>query len=133
MMYMQHIGGVMKAAITTAPDLDHTLCKALFKATDYMGLKQSALGKIIGLDRSSVTRLKQRGTLNPESKAGELATYVIRIFRSLFALMGDNEEAIRHWMKTNNKHLNGKPSELIQQAQGLVQVMGYLDSMRGKV
>jgi len=123
----------MKTATTTAPDPEHTLCKALFKAMDTLGLKQSALGRIIGLDRSSVTRLKQRGTLNPESKEGELAAYVIRIFRSLFALMGDNEKAIQHWMKTPNTHLNGKPSELIQHAQGLVQVMGYLDSMRGKV
>jgi len=123
----------MKTATTTAPDPEHTLCKALFKAMEYLGLNQSALGEAIGLDRSSVTRVKQRGTLNPDSKAGELATYVIRIFRSLFALMGDNDVAIQHWMKTHNTHLNGRPDEMIQQAQGLVQVMGYLDSMRGKV
>jgi len=123
----------MKTAATLSPDPERTLCKALFKAMEHLGLNLSDLGEAIGLDRSSITRIKQKGTLNPESKAGELATYVIRIFRSLFALMGDNEKAIQHWMTTYNRHLNGKPSELIQQAQGLVQVMGYLDSMRGKV
>lgn len=111
---------------------ERTLCKALFKAMHVLGLNQSQLGLVIGLDPASITRLKQRGTLNPDSKAGELATYVIRIFRSLFVLLGDNEAAIQHWMTTYNQHLNGRPDELIQQAQGLVQVMSYLDSMRAQ-
>ena len=123
----------MKTVTAISPDPERTLCKALFKAMEYLGLRQSQLGLVIGLERTSITRLKQRGTLSPDSKAGELATYVIRIFRSLFALLGDNESAIRHWMTTYNQHLNGRPDELIQQAQGLVQVMGYLDSMRGKI
>jgi Protein of unknown function (DUF2384) len=36
-------------------------------------------------------------------------------------------------MKTPNHHLNGAPNQLIQQAQGLIQVLVYLDAMRGKV
>ena len=116
-----------------SPDPQTILCKALFKAMKYLGLKQNTLGQAIGLDRTSITRLKQKGSLNPESKAGELATYLIRIFRDLYALMGDDEVAIQHWMRTQNYHLNGRPDELIQHAQGLVQVMGYLDAMRGKV
>ncbi len=123
----------MKAAAAPIPDAGRTLCKALFSAKEYLGLNQSDLALAIGLDRSTITRLKQKGALNPDSKPGELATYVIRIFRSLFALMGDNETAIRHWMSTYNQHLNGRPEELIQQTQGLVQVLGYLDAMRGKV
>src|SRR3989304_9959749 len=112
----------MKTVTAISPDPERTICKALFKAMEYLGLRQSQLGLVIGLERTSITRLKQRGTLSPDSKAGELATYVIRIFRSLFALLGDNESAIRHWMTTYNQHLNGRPDELIQQAQGLVQV-----------
>lgn len=123
----------MTTLAANTPDPGHTLCKALFKAKEYLGLKQSDLALVIGLDRSSITRIKQKGALSPETKAGELAMYVIRIFRSLYALMGDNEKAIQHWMATFNKHLNGRPDELIQHAQGLVQVMGYLDAMRGKV
>lgn len=123
----------MKTATAATPDADHTLCKALFRAKDYLGLNQSDLALAIGLDRSTITRLKQKGALNPDGKPGELATYVIRIFRSLFALMGDDEAAIRHWMATYNRHLNGRPAELIQSTQGLVQVMGYVDAMRGRV
>lgn len=123
----------MITATAAAPQPERTLCKALFRAKDYLGLNQNDLALAIGLDRSTITRLKQKGTLNPASKAGELATYVIRIFRSLFALMGDDEQAIRHWMSTYNHHLNGRPDELMQHTQGLVQVMTYLDAMRGRV
>ncbi len=115
------------------PNPQAVLCKALFNTMDHLGLTQAELGRTIGLDRTSITRLKQKGVLNPQSKTGELATYVIRIFRDLYALMGGDEAAIQHWMKTLNRHLNGQPSQLIQQAQGLVQVLGYLDAMRGKV
>lgn len=123
----------MTTVRAVSPDPQAVLCKALLKASGYLGLKQSELGQAIGLDRTSITRLKQKGTLNPDSKTGELATYVIRIFRDLYVLMGGDETAIQHWMKTPNHHLNGSPHELIQSAQGLVQVLSYLDAMRGKV
>lgn len=116
-----------------APEPQAVLCKALFNTMEHLGLTQAELGRIIGLDRTSITRLKQKGALNPESKTGELATYVVRIFRDLYALMGGDAIAIQHWMKTPNHHLNGQPDQLIQQAQGLIQVLGYLDAMRGKV
>lgn len=123
----------MTTAPAITPDPQAVLCKALFKAMNYLGLKQRELGQTIGLDRSSIARLKQKGMLNPECKAGELATYVIRIFRDLYTLMGGDETAIRHWMKTPNRHLNGRPNDLVQTAQGLIQVLAYLDAVRGKI
>ena len=123
----------MTALQRTSPDPHVVLCKALLNASAHMGLTQAELGQAIGMDRTTITRLKRKGTLNPESKAGELATYVIRIFRDLYALMGGDSAAIQHWMKTPNRHLNGRPSELIRSAQGLIQVLVYLDALRGRV
>lgn len=123
----------MSAVQQLSPLPQAVLCKALFNAMKYLGLTQGDLGAVIGLDRTSITRLKKKGELNPATKAGEMATYVIRVYRNLFALMGDDVVAIQHWMKTNNHHLNGRPSELMHRAQGLMQVLGYLDAMRGKV
>ena len=123
----------MTIAHAPLPDPQAVLCKALFNTMTCLGLKQRELGQTIGLDRTSVTRLKRKGSLNPESKSGELAACLIRIFRDLYALTGGDENAIQHWMKTPNRHLNGAPNELIQRAQGLIQVLGYLDAMRGKV
>lgn len=122
-----------KAAHALTPDPARTLCKALFRAADALGLRQAELGRAIGLERTSVSRLKNKGLLDPDSKTGELGALVVRIYRDLFTLVGDSEAAIRHWMATPNLHLNGPPNELIQQLQGLVRVVAYLDAMRGKV
>jgi hypothetical protein len=125
----------MVAISSTISDVtpDSVLCKALLSAQDQLELNQAELGQLIGLDRSSISRLQKRGTLKPDSKAGELATYFIRIYRALYVLMGGDINAMQHWMTTSNRHLQGVPKQLIGKAEGLVRVMHYLDAMRGKV
>jgi hypothetical protein len=112
---------------------ESVLCKALLNTKDELGLTQAELGAVIGLDRTSVSRLKDRAALNPLSKEGELAAYLIRIYRSLYALVGGDRNILQHWIRTENKHLQGRPIELMQHIQGLVRVLEYLDAMRGKV
>jgi hypothetical protein len=109
------------------------LCKALLSTQQQLELSQTELGQSIGLDRSSISRLQKRGTLKPDSKPGELATYLIRIYRALYVLMGGDLTTMRHWMETNNRHLQAVPKQLIASAEGLVRVMHYLDAMRGKI
>lgn len=123
----------MTALVKIAPESDAVLCKALFRAVDYLGVTQAELGQVIGLDRTSITRLKRKGHIGADSKSGELASYLIRIFRDLYTLMGGDTQAMQHWLATPNRHLNGTPKELILSAQGLIQVLSYLDAMRGKV
>ena len=115
------------------PASAQVLCKALFNTQQHLGLTQETLGKVIGLDRSSVSKLKTRGSLSPDTKEGELATYLIRIYRSLYALMGGDLATMQHWLQTPNKHLHAKPSELLGQIHGLIRTMEYLDAIRGKV
>jgi hypothetical protein len=117
----------------TAPQPEAVLCKAMLNAMDELGLTQAELGAVIGLDRTSISRLKARGTLNPLSKEGELAAYVLRIYRALYALVGGDHDSLQHWMRTENKHLQGTPVDLMQHVQGLVRVLEYLDAIRGKV
>lgn len=123
----------MTALQRISPEAPAVLCKALFNSINYLGLTQAELGQIIGVDRTTVTRLKHKGNLDPDSKPGELAGCLIRIFRGLYALMGGDAAAIQHWMSTFNHHLNGRPLEMIQHPQGLIQVLVYLDALRGKI
>lgn len=111
----------------------NVLCKALLNVQKQFELNQTELGRMIGLDRSSISRLHKRGTLKPDSKAGELATYLIRIYRSLYVLMGGDIAIMRHWMETSNRHLQAVPKQLLANTEGLVRVMHYLDAMRGKI
>ncbi len=112
---------------------ENVLCKALFRAQEQFNLNQAELGRIIGIDRTSVLRLKRRGRLEPHSKTGELAVCLIRIFRALHVQTGGDPESLRHWLNTFNHHLGGRPRDIIQSVTGLVHVLDYLDAIRGKV
>ena len=115
------------------PDPAAVLCKALFNAADQLTLKQEELGKVIGSNRTSVSRLKQKGSLDPASKQGELALLLIRAARALFALAGGDQDWITHFMRSPNRITGGVPAEQIQSVQGLMRVVMYLDAIRGKV
>jgi hypothetical protein len=54
----------------------------------------------------------------------------VRLYRSLDALVGNDDASRRTWMGSYNDALNGVPRELIQRAQGLVATVAYLDGMR---
>lgn len=123
----------MSAQLEHRPDPAAVLCKALFNASEQLTLNQEELGKVVGINRTGISRLKQSGTLDPVSKRGELALLLIRAARALFALSGGNEDWIRHFMRSNNKLTGGIPAEQMQSVQGLMRVITYLDAIRGKV
>ncbi|MBT8124564.1 MAG: MbcA/ParS/Xre antitoxin family protein [Gammaproteobacteria bacterium] len=123
----------MSAQVQRLPSENEVLSKALLNSKEHLGLTNTELGEIIGKDRTYFTRLRNHSVLEPDSKEGELALHVIRIYRSLYALEGGDLEAMEEWLNTANKHLHGTPKELLKNVQGLVQVVEYLDAMRGKV
>ena len=122
----------MSALIKDSPSPDMVLAKAVLAAREQLGMTQQELADIVGVDRSAVSRWKGAG-LRVNSKTGELALLLVRIYRALFALFGGNLGDMRHFLRTENRHLGGVPLQLMEQVQGLVQVVEYLDAIRGKV
>lgn len=114
-------------ALEVRPNPDEVLSKALINAGAELELSQAVIGRVVGRDRTSLKR-----PLNPASKSGELALLLIRVYRSLFALVGGNKEQMRHWMHTKNRHTGGVPADQILDPVGLVRVLNYLDAMRGR-
>jgi len=115
------------AATDASPSLGQTLTKATLRAGKALGLNQTEVGAVVGRDRTSLRR-----GIDPDSKAGELAALLIRLYRSLYALVGGDVQAMRHWMETENYHTGGLPHEQIFSVTGLITVLGYVDSIRGK-
>lgn len=110
------------------------LQKALLRLAEKLNINQKQLAQIIGLSEPSASRLYHgQKNLNPESKEGELALLLIRLYRSLDAILGGDEDNCRAWFHHYNTHLNGVPIELVTQVQGLMSVINYLDVMRGKL
>jgi len=116
-----------------APDPAVVVSKAVLAAADRLGLTNRHLAAVIGLSEASVSRMQRGRPVNPESKEGELALMVVRLFRSLDALMGGNAAQSRAWLHTMNDHLGGVPAERIHTVEGLVDVIQYLDAMRGRL
>lgn len=122
----------MSALLQDSPAADLVLAKAVLAAREQLGMTQQQLADIVGVDRSAVSRWKTGG-LRVASKTGELALLLVRVYRALFALFGGNLEDMRHFLRTDNRHLGGVPLQLMAQVQGLVQVVEYLDAIRGKL
>lgn len=120
-------------ATKPAPNAERVLTKATRRAADHLGLSQKELAKILGVSEATVSRLGSGKWLEPDKKDGELALLFLRIYRSLDALVGGNEEKARAWFAAHNDHIGGVPRERIQTAEGLVHVAQYLDAMRGKL
>lgn len=112
---------------------DHAvvLAKATIRASNLLGLSGAALSRTIGLSEPTISRM-QRGekTLNPQSKEGELSLLLVRVYRSLDALVGTDDTKRKLWMTGFNKALGGVPIQLIERADGLVATLNYLDGMR---
>jgi uncharacterized protein (DUF2384 family) len=96
-----------------------------------LGLNGAQLGSVLGISEASVSRLVA-GTrvVDPASKEGELALLLVRVFRSLDALVGGDAAQRHAWLRTPNRALNARPVDLLAQAEGLAAVTRYLDGMR---
>ena len=113
-------------------DPSAVLLTATLRAAEHLGLCQRELGEILGVDRSSVARMVKRGQLAPDSNRGEFALLLVRVYRALFTLVGDNPAELQHWMRTPNLHLGGVPAARLCTVQGLVESVNYLDALRGR-
>jgi uncharacterized protein (DUF2384 family) len=110
---------------------DAVLTKAVLCAAALLGLSSRALARILGVSEASVSRLASGSrAVDPASKEGELALLLVRVYRSLDALVGTDAAQRKAWLESPNRALNGRPIELLQRTDGLVHVVAYLDAMR---
>lgn len=127
--------------VSAAPNDSAIVANSLFEACRFLGITQEQLAGVIGVSRATVARIKKRAESNMDDaalaangKAFELALLLIRVYRSLYSILGGDQSAMQHWMQTPNRHLGEKsPLELVQSALGLGRVIWYLDAMRGKI
>lgn len=109
------------------------LSKAVLRASVRLDLRQRQLAGVLGASEASISRLQHGRPIAPESKEGELALLFLRMYRSLDTLVGGDDERARRWLTSDNAHLSGAPIDRIASVQGLVDVVQYLDAVRGRV
>lgn len=109
------------------------MAKAALSAADRLGLTNRHLAAVVGLSEASVSRMQHSRGIDPDTKEGELALMFVRLFRSLDALVGGDDAKARAWMHADNDHVGGVPADRIKTVEGLVDVVQYLDAMRGRL
>lgn len=115
------------------PSAGYVLAVALNNLKDILHLSNEDICQIIGVHRNTLSRSLKNKEINAQSKEGELSLLLIRVYRSLFALNGGNIEAMKHWLKTNSRHIQGIPLDTMKTVLGLSRVVNYLDAIRGKI
>ena len=118
-----------------AADRRQVLSKAVIGAAAYLEIPKVKLARILGVSPATVSRLYgDFYSLSPEKKEWEFAVLLVRLFRSLDAIVGGAAAHARTWLKSENRAFAGaKPIDLIDTTEGLVRVVTYLDACRGYV
>ena len=110
------------------------LTNAVARIAELWGLSNAKLGGILGVSMATASRLRSgQSQLDPASKSYEAAQFLLRLFRSLDALLGSDDIAAKSWLATENLDLGGKPIEQIETMRGLIAVCDYVDFYRARV
>lgn len=107
------------------------LSKATLRAAEFLGLSAKQLADVIGCSEATISRMSSGArALAPQTKPGQLAALVIRIYRSLDALVGNDDVQRRRWISTYNAAIGSIPQDAMRTPEGLVRVVTYLDGAR---
>jgi hypothetical protein len=110
------------------------IAKSVVRAAEKLDVSNKVLARIIGVSDATVSRLKKgEYPLEPGQKPFQLAVLFVRLYRSLDALTGGDDEVSAKWLSNPNTALDGTPVELIQTVSGLMNVINYLDARRAVV
>jgi hypothetical protein len=119
---------------TSPSEAGAVVTKATLRAAQRLALRNNALARIVGVSEPTVTRMRKgEYVLEPGQKPFELAVLLVRLYRSLDAIVGGNDAVAADWIKNKNTALDATPLELIQTVAGLTDVIAYLDSRRALV
>lgn len=115
-------------------DENRVLTAAVSRVAACWKLTNEQLGAVLGISPATASRLRSGGfELERSSKAFELGQYLVRLFRSLDALMGSDDDASMSWLRSSNLDLDGRPIDLIRSIRGLGAVTNYVDDFRAQV
>ncbi len=115
------------------PEPAPVLARATLAAARRLDLRNRHIAEIIGTSEAFVSRLKAGRGIDPQRSEGQLALLFLRLYRSLDALVGGDDQKARAWLHTHNDHVSGIPAGRIRTVEGLVDVVQYLDAMRGRL
>ena len=118
-----------------AADRSTVLTQALTETANRLELGPTEIGKIVGVSQPTASRLlKGEYLLKESAKEWELSAHLVRLYRSLFSLVGSDDSLARGWLRSANKSFAGQePIALIKRIDGLIHVCEHLDAYRARI
>ena len=108
------------------------LSGAVAEVARRLEISSTDLGAILGISQSSASRLMNGlYALREQQKEWELAALLVRLYRGLYSIVGNNEQLAKDWLKSRNRAFGDQiPFAIIKQAAGLVHACDYIDAHR---
>lgn len=120
-----------KAAPAPRPDPASVVTKGVMRAAERLEMSNRVVAAALGVSEATVSRMGAGAyQLEPGGKPYELAVLLLRLFRSLDAIVGGDVTVARAWLRNQNTALGAVPIKLIESVTGLVNVVAYLDHRR---
>jgi len=118
----------------TIPSDEAIVSKAVISAARKLSISNVELSDIIGVSEPQLSRIANAtNLLKKDSKEYELSLLLVRLFRSLDALVGGEDASAAKWMRNKNLAFGQIPIERVKKIEGLIDVLSYLDSRRALV
>ena len=117
----------MNSASTTM-----VLAEAVLKTANLLGLSNTQLTAVMGLDLASMNQIEFSAVLEPTSAHGEAGLLLIRLYQSLSALTGGDSEWIDYFMNACNTATDGIPIQQIQNRKGLEKVLMVVEALNNR-
>lgn len=111
--------------MTERSEFDRVLAKAVIRASAILAIDQEYLALVLGCSSADDIR----AGIDPGSASGQRALKLVKIYRALSLLTGNDEAWMGVWMRTDNRALYGVPIELIRDVAGLDRVATYLERL----
>ena len=117
----------MNSASTTM-----VLAEAVLKTANLLGLSNTQLTAVMGLDLASMNQIEFSAVLEPTSAHSEAGLLLIRLYQSLSALTGGDSEWIDYFMNACNTATDGIPIQQIQNRKGLEKVLMVVEALNNR-
>ena len=110
------------------------MTKAVVRAARLLKFNQLLVARILGVSAPTASRMVSGSYVlsRDRPKEWEFGLLLVRLFRSLDAILGSGQKA-QAWLASQNLALGARPIDLIESAEGLVRVLHYLDAHRGRI
>ena len=117
----------MKSTSTTM-----VLAEAVLKTANLLGLSNTQLTAVVGLDLASMNQIELSAVLEPTSAHGEAGLLLIRLYQNLSSLTGGDSEWIDYFMNAFNTATDGVPIQQIQTREGLEKVLMVVEALNNR-